>query len=243
MPLRHPTALRRRTVEACRSLLSAARGLVVAVVVTAVALLGAAPAAAHTDVVFTLPAADETVVDPVDTITVAFADPVTLVGAGFEVFTPQEQIVQPVVVTDDDTEFVLQLDPPLAGGVVGVRYEVVAADGHIIDGSFTFTVTAPASAPTSTPATSAPTTTAPVVAATSDPLPATEVGAATTGAPITTEGVPTSETAVIATAPTTVIDDTGSGGGSAGLLVGVVIAAALAVGAVAILRVRMRRSA
>ncbi len=241
MRQRPAPAPRSRPVEFGRLVLLA---LVAAVAACSVALGGTQPVHAHTDVAFTLPAADETVVEPVSTITVAFVDPVTLVGAGFEVFTPQEQIVQPTVVTDDDTEFLLQLDPPLAGGVVGVRYEVVAADGHIIDGSFTFTVAAPA--PTIPPATTAPVTTVPVT----DPIdtapsPAT-AAPAVTSAPPTTAPPATTEPAVVAPAPTTVVEaggGTGGGGGSTGLVIGVALAAAVAVGAFVVLRTRLRTAA
>ena len=40
--------------------------------------------------------------------------------------------------------FLLQLDEPLAGGEAGVRYEVTAADGHVLEGGFRFTVPAAA---------------------------------------------------------------------------------------------------
>lgn len=50
----------------------------------------------------------------------------------------------------------LRFDPPLAGGAVGVRWAVAAEDGHIIEGTFSFVVDAPA--PTTTVA-RAPTTT------------------------------------------------------------------------------------
>jgi methionine-rich copper-binding protein CopC len=200
-------------------------------------------ALAHTDIEFTVPAADETVAEPVDTITVAFADPVTLVGAGFEVFTPQEQIVQPEVVTDDDTEFVLRLDPPLAGGAVGVRYEVVAADGHIIEGSFAFTVTAPAPAPTTAPATVPATAPAPTTGA---PAPATTAPSGA-DAPDTTVPVATApagtEPAVIAPAPTTVANGDADGGGPTGLVIGVALAAVVAAGAFVLLRTRLRSTA
>lgn len=235
MRQRPAPAPRSRRIELSRLVLIA----VVAAVVGSVAFGGSQRVSAHTDVAFTLPAADETVDEPVSTITVAFADPVTLVGAGFEVFTPQEQIVQPTVVTDDDTEFQLQLDAPLAGGVVGVRYEVVAADGHIIDGSFTFTVTAPA--PPTAPAT-APPTTVPITVPTSPaPSPATAAPSATSAPSPGTTGEP----AVIAPAPTTTTTTTddddadAGGGGSTGLVIGVALAAVVAVGAFVILRTRL----
>jgi methionine-rich copper-binding protein CopC len=244
--------MRQGPASAPRSLLGELGRLVLLAIVAAVAacsvaLGGAQRVHAHTDVAFTLPAADETVAEPVSTITVAFADPVTLVGAGFEVFTPQEQIVQPTVVTDDDTEFLLQLDPPLAGGVVGVRYEVVAADGHIIDGSFTFTVSAPP--PTIPPATTAPPMTVPTTVPTTAAPPTTSAPTVTsaptaTSAPLTTVPPTTSEPAVIAPTPSTVVEAGGdTGGGSTGLVIGVALAAVVAIGAFVVLRTRLRTPA
>ncbi len=215
------------------------------VAVTAAALLMfASPADAHTDIDYTLPADQEQAAEPVSEITVAFSAPVTLVGAGFEVFTPQEVIVQPGVVTEDSMVFVLQLDAPLAGGAVGVRYEVAAADGHVLEGSFSFTVPAPPAttspAPTSTPGSPAPTTALP---------------------PVATGAAPTSSTepAVVAPAPTTapagsivpvdaVADDDGDedggddGGSSTGLIIGLAVAIGAATAAFVVVRARAARA-
>jgi hypothetical protein len=56
-----------------------------------------------------------------------------------------------VVETSNDTVFTLVLDEPLAGGEVGVRYEVAAEDGHVLAGGFSFTVTAPEATTTTSP--------------------------------------------------------------------------------------------
>lgn len=126
-------------------------GVALALALTsAVAIGGVSPASAHTALEYTVPADQEQAAEPVTQITVAFGDPVTIVGAGFEVFTPQEVIVEPNVFTEDGMVFLLQLDEPLAGGEAGVRYEVTAADGHVLEGGFRFTVPA-APAPTSAP--------------------------------------------------------------------------------------------
>ena len=117
-------------------------------------------AAAHTELDFTLPAEGTTVGVPLSEISIGFTEPVTLVGNGFEVLDPLGNVLQPFAVTDDDMVFRLQLDPPLVGGAVGVRYEVTSQDGHIVAGSFTFTVAAEPPPPTA--ATTAPPATAPV---------------------------------------------------------------------------------
>ena len=119
-------------------------------------LLLATPALAHTEFESSTPANQEVVDDPVSDITVKFTLPVTIVGNGFEVLDPRGNIISPEVESGDDTVFTLILEEPLAGGEVGVRYEVQAEDGHVLAGGFSFTVAA--STPTTT-ATAASTTT------------------------------------------------------------------------------------
>src|SRR5690606_5129400 len=116
-------------------------------------------ASAHTQFDYSLPTDGAAVGRPVTEITVAFTEPVTLVGNGFTVFDPQENIVEPFAVTDDDMVFRLQLDPPLAGGEAGVRYEVAAEDGHVLSGGFSFTVSVDAPVTTTSTSTTSSTTT------------------------------------------------------------------------------------
>lgn len=103
----------------------------------------AVPALAHTEFESSTPADGEVVDEPVSEIAISFTLPVTVVGNGFEVLDPQGNIIEPEVETDDDTVFTLILDESLAGGEVGVRYEVAAKDGHVLAGGFVFTVTTP----------------------------------------------------------------------------------------------------
>ncbi|HEX6221144.1 MAG TPA: copper resistance CopC family protein [Acidimicrobiia bacterium] len=124
----------------------------------ALVLMQAAPALAHTEFDSAIPADQAVVDDPVAEITIAFTLPVTVVGNGFEVLTPRGNIISPEVETDDDTVFTLIIDDPLAGGEVGVRYEVAAEDGHVLAGGFSFSVTA-AGETTTTTTSPEPTTT------------------------------------------------------------------------------------
>ena len=162
--------------------------VLLALTVTAV-FLPSGRAAAHTELDFTLPAGGTTVGEPLSEISIGFTEPVTLVGNGFEVLDPQGNVLQPFAVTDDDMVFRLQLDPPLAGGAVGVRYEVTSLDGHVVEGSFTFTVAAEPPPPST--ASTVPPTTAPATAP-----PSTTVA----GTPVPTTATPTTTTAVAATA-------------------------------------------
>lgn len=198
-----------------------------------VALLVALTAAAHTDVDFTLPADGAVVDEPLAEITVAFGDPVTVIGPGFEVLDPGGNLLTPAVVTDDETVFRLQLDPPLAGGEAAVRYQVRAEDGHTIAGGFSFVITAGA------PTTLAPTTsgvpaatprpTEPVLDPVTTPVPST---IATTDPP---DGPATTTAVTAAARPLDVDDDDGSSTGGVVVVV-VAVAAAVAVGGAFLLR-------
>jgi methionine-rich copper-binding protein CopC len=153
--------------------------------------------AAHTELDFTLPAEGTTVGVPLSEISVGFTEPVTLVGNGFEVLDPQGNVLQPFAVTDDDMVFRLQFDPPLAGGAVGVRYEVTSQDGHVVEGSFTFTVAAEAPPPTTattapppTAATTAPPTTAAATAPVSTTTLVSSVAPTTVAATAVSDSAP-----------------------------------------------------
>jgi len=137
-----------------------------------------APAWAHTEFESSTPADQESVDTPVSEIVVSFTLPVTIVGNGFEVLDPQGNVLSPSVETGDDTTFTLALPEPLAGGEVGVRYEVEAEDGHVLAGGFSFTITAPAL--TTTTIGDAGTTTS------IDPAPSSTTGSTTTTVAVTT---------------------------------------------------------
>lgn len=190
-----------------------------------------AVALAHNDIDYTLPADGEQVAQPVEEITVAFDDPVTLVGAGFEVLTPAGDIVTPSVFSEDGAVYFLEVPNALAGGVAAVRYEVAAADGHVLEGGFSFTV--PAAPTSTTPASAAPATAAPTTGGTAAPV-TTAAGTTATTAPAVIAPAPTSA------APTTepVVEDDDGGGSSTGLVIGIVAAVAVAGVAFVILRAR-----
>jgi methionine-rich copper-binding protein CopC len=220
------------------------RALPALLVAIGVLFLAPPTAYAHTDFDYSLPTDGASVGEPVDEITVAFTLPVTLVGNGFAVLDPQKNELAPFAVTDDDTVFRLQFDPPLAGGTVAVRYEVRAEDGHVLTGSFVFDVDAPV--PTTAPATTTAPTTAPTTAAPIDSAPEVAVTttvptAATTIAPAGSEAAPTSVAATVDADVVAVAgaadDDDGGGTG-----VYIAIAAAVVLGAGGFLLVRSRTS-
>ncbi len=131
------------------------------------------------------------------------------IADGFEVFLPNQEIIQVEPTTDDNITFLLEFDPPLGNGEVGVRFEVISADGHIVTGSFAFTIDDPT--PESTdpdpigPETTQPETTQPETDSTTTVAAVTtEPGAPTTAAPVTTLSATTAPaTTMPATAPAT----------------------------------------
>lgn len=145
------------------------RALGFLLVVASLLLLLASPASAHTGFDSSSPADGETVTEPVAEISLTFTGEATPAGEGFVVLDADGQVRTPDEITSSDNlTWTLRFDEPLVDGVVGVRWRVAAPDAHPIDGSFSFTVDAPAIAadePSTTEATSPPEgTTAPAEA-------------------------------------------------------------------------------
>src|SRR5690606_16577698 len=102
---------------------------------------------AHTSLVSSSPADGDVVAEPVSEIELVFSESVEPVANGFEVFMPDASIVRVQPVTDDGITCRLEFDPPLGTGDVGVKYEVISADGHPVGGSFSFAIELPATPP------------------------------------------------------------------------------------------------
>lgn len=195
-----------------------------------VAVIGVpSPASAHTDIDYTLPTDGEQATLPISEITVAFNDAVTLVGAGFEVLTPAGAVVQPSVFSEDGAVYFLEVAEPLAGGVAAVRYQVAAADGHVLEGGFSFTVPA-APVATTAPPTVAP---APSAPATSGLVPTPTPGPTTAPSVIVAAPSTSGASAVLAT---TADDD----GGGMGIVVPIIVV--IVVGGAALFLIRSRSS-
>lgn len=155
----------------------------VAVLFAALAGLVWAPSAeAHTAFESSNPADGSVVDTPVDRIVITFTGEATEAGEGFVVLTPQGELIEPPVTRGaDGRAFTLTIDPPVAGGEIGVRWTVRAADAHPIEGSFSFTSTAavPTATPTSTPPPLPSATAEPTVAPTTGSRAPTAVASAT----------------------------------------------------------------
>jgi len=130
------------------------RGLRAVAAVAVSVSLWAGPAlvaAAHTEFDHSSPEDGESVAGPVTEVEIVFTLPVRVVGSGFEVLDPVGEVVVPTVETDDDASFHLVLPTAIEDGIVGVRYEVTAEDGHVLTGAFSFDVaTSPEMATTTT---------------------------------------------------------------------------------------------
>jgi copper transport protein len=157
--------------------------IVASIAAVLVVLVPAAPASAHTAFASSDPADGAVVATPVDRITIAFTGPANAIDEGFSVLGPDgvirspDDVVVGLLAGSDDAVFTLVFRDPLAGGTVGVRWAVQSADSHVIEGSFSFEVTAPP--PTTVP----PTTVAPGTSAPAVVVPPT--GASPTSSPST----------------------------------------------------------
>lgn len=120
-------------------------------VVVLVVTVGGRPAAAHTALEASTPADGETVTAPVGVITLDFSAAVNIVQDGYEVLDPQGRVRRPDVIEQPAPDLiVLRFTTPMGGGAAGVRWTATASDGHVLDGSFSFTIDA--SAPTTSAA-------------------------------------------------------------------------------------------
>jgi methionine-rich copper-binding protein CopC len=127
-------------------------------------LVGAGRASAHTGFESSTPTDGAAIDEAVELVTIVFTGEANPVGDKFVALTAAGVLQEPTSVqTLDNKLFSLRFEPALAGGQVGIRWHVQAADAHPIEGAFSFTVNAPAPTTTS-PATTLPATTLPTTA-------------------------------------------------------------------------------
>jgi copper transport protein len=141
------------TCTAARRTLGRRLAAFLAVVLAAgLSLTGGGTVSAHTGFDSSTPS-DGAVIDaPVDLVTIVFTGEATPVGDEFVALTSDGVLHTPINVgTVDNKLFSIRFDPPLAGGQVGLRWNVKAADAHPIEGAFSFTVNAPAPSTTAAP--------------------------------------------------------------------------------------------
>ncbi|MGK0274157.1 MAG: copper transport protein [Ilumatobacter sp.] len=128
-----------------------------ALVVAAGLLVAPAMASAHTGFQSSTPAEGTAIDEPVSLVTIVFTGEANPVGDQFVALTP-DGVIQAAdsFATIDNKIFSITFDPPLAGGQVGIRWNVQAADAHPIEGAFSFTVNAPAPTASVVPETTPP---------------------------------------------------------------------------------------
>jgi methionine-rich copper-binding protein CopC len=108
-------------------------------------LVVVAPAAAHTDLVTSTPAAGATLAAAPTAVRLVFEEPVSARLASVVVTGPDGVDHAQGAPTVAGTVVVQHLSPLTVVGRFRVAYRVVSDDGHPLKGSFSFTVTAPAS--------------------------------------------------------------------------------------------------
>ena len=158
----------------------------------------AGPASAHNELVSTEPTADAVLDAPPSSLVLEFSEAVLEISPTVVLTGPTGDVGldAPVV---DETLVSVPIPAALAPGGYSVIWRVVSADGHPVQGAFTFTVTAPAATagaiPTPTDAPTAATTSTPTESATVTPSPTStsppgsDGGATSSGAVARTIGV------------------------------------------------------
>jgi copper resistance protein C len=110
--------------------------------------LGVAPAAAHTTLVATEPAADSTVTTTLEEVVLHFSGAVQTAFAEVEVIDPEGVRVQHGPTRPDGTAVHQALGSLERTGPHRVRYRVLAGDDHPLDGELVFDYQGPVSEPT-----------------------------------------------------------------------------------------------
>lgn len=186
--------------------------LAAALLVGAATIIGASPAFGHASQVGSSPAADDVLPASPSEVTVTFDSGLLDMGAALVVRGQDGTSIvtgEPVI---DDRSFSVAVDPSAPAGAYDVAYRVVSADGHTVEGSFTYTVegTPDAAEPSSVAASSA--------------------------SPATVAGEEASETAPEAAPPVTTSDAGESGGFPVGWIVGAGLVVIVGIGAALLLR-------
>ena len=110
---------------------------------TALAVSWTGPVAAHTELEYSQPADGEIVGEPISQISLTFGRQVDPLPDSLTAFDELGFGHKPDAVDSTDGQtWLIGFETPLTGGTFEVHWRMVAADGHIIDGAFTFTVAA-----------------------------------------------------------------------------------------------------
>jgi methionine-rich copper-binding protein CopC len=111
--------------------------------VAVLALGSTPPAFAHSELVGSVPAANESASGSPSELRLSFSEPVEQAFAKVRVTGPDKQPVKlskPSLDPADNKVVVVGVDKPLAAGTFAVEWSVVSTDGHKSSGSYTFDV-------------------------------------------------------------------------------------------------------
>lgn len=114
--------------------------LTAALIIGAATFTGAVPAFGHASQVGTSPEADSVLDAAPAEVTITFDSGLLDMGAALVVRDQDGTSIvtgEPVI---DDRAFSIAVDPSAPAGAYDVAYRVVSADGHTVEGSFTYTV-------------------------------------------------------------------------------------------------------
>ncbi|MET3921792.1 copper transport protein [Arthrobacter sp. UYEF20] len=129
------TRPRRHRLGRAAALLAATVGLVFA------GLLSAVPASAHSNLLFTAPAADSTVATAPETLTLLFDEPVTTAGTPVTLAGPggSRSLGTPRL-THENRALEIPVPGPGGPGIYTVQWQVTAGDGDVMSGSYRYAV-------------------------------------------------------------------------------------------------------
>ena len=103
--------------------------------------VGAAPAAAHANLLFTSPAADSTIASPPNELTLLFDEPVAISGTAVTVVGPDGDIrVGAPVLSEESRALEIPIHGGTVEGVYTVTWQIAAQDGDVMGGSYKYAV-------------------------------------------------------------------------------------------------------
>jgi copper resistance protein C len=124
--------------------------------VGALVILPAAPALAHAELISSTPANGATLTKAPTSVVLTFGEPILSEGAGIVVTGPDgARYDESDTLKAGNTEASIELNPAKISGEYTIEYRIVAEDGHVGEGTLTYTLqhggSIPSSQPTSTP--------------------------------------------------------------------------------------------
>jgi methionine-rich copper-binding protein CopC len=120
------------------------RRVLLALTALVVVLLPAAPAWAHNQLISTVPAANAKLAKPPAAVTLSFVQPLNPRFTTIVVSDAARHRLPAGAPAIDGGTGTVTLDAPPGNGAYTVAYRIVSVDGHVVQGSYDFTVADPA---------------------------------------------------------------------------------------------------